>query len=89
MKKKIWFLSLAIFTSLTLYNLSSCSASKSVMAKSGVQLWGENCVRCHNAPSPTRYSDRDWAVILTHMRVTANLTEAEEAKIREYLQSSN
>jgi hypothetical protein len=89
MKKKIWIIALTILTAGTVYNLSGCSASKSVQAKSGVQLWGENCVRCHNAPSPTRYSDRDWSVILTHMRMTANLTEAEEAKIREYLQSAN
>ncbi len=80
---------MTILTAGSIYNLSSCSASKSVQAKSGVQLWGENCVRCHNAPAPTRYSDRDWSVILTHMRMTANLTEAEEAKIREYLQSAN
>jgi hypothetical protein len=69
--------------------LNSCSVSDKVAAKSGAQLWGENCIRCHNIPSPTKYSDKDWAVIMSHMRITAGLTGDEETKIREYLQSAN
>ena len=89
MKKYIIYIGILIAAAFTVNNLMSCAASENVTAKTGVQLWGENCIRCHNAPSSTRYSDNDWAVILTHMRVTANLTADEEVKIREYLQSSN
>ena len=52
-------------------------------------MWAENCNRCHNAPSPERYGNAQWAVIVHHMRVRANLTGDEQRKITEFLQASN
>ncbi len=70
--------------------ISSCSAVSSLAdAKSGAQLWGENCIRCHNAPSPETFSDVEWDVAMMHMRVRANLTETEVVKIAEFLKSAN
>lgn len=57
--------------------------------KPGVQLWGENCIRCHNAPPPAAFGDPEWEIITHHMRVRANLTEEEVQKIRAFLISSN
>lgn len=57
--------------------------------KSGAQLWGEVCNRCHIAPSPADYNDTDWQTISLHMRVRANLTEKESKKIEEFLKSAN
>lgn len=57
--------------------------------KSGAQLWGETCNRCHIAPSPADYNDTDWETISLHMRVRANLTEHDSKKIEEFLKSAN
>ncbi len=80
--------------------ISSCSSTENstytkvdsnnvVYSKSGAQLWGENCVRCHNAPSPAAYNDTDWNTIGMHMRIRANLTAVESHKIFEFLKSAN
>jgi len=81
--------------------ISSCSSAEStenytkvdsdnvVYTKSGAQLWGENCVRCHSTPSPSAYNDTDWDVIGMHMKIRANLTAVESYKIFEFLKSAN
>jgi len=71
-----------------LFLASSCASSKITM-KSGAQLWGENCVRCHSTPSPSAYNNTDWETIGLHMRVRANLTAEETQKVVEFLQSAN
>ncbi len=67
----------------------SCTASQPIKIKPGALLWGENCVRCHNAPSPSAFSDNQWDVIGKHMRVRANLTADEVDKIIEFLKMAN
>jgi hypothetical protein len=57
--------------------------------KSGAQLWGEACNRCHLAPSPADYNDSDWSTISLHMRIRANLTENDITKIETFLKSAN
>jgi hypothetical protein len=57
--------------------------------KSGAQLWGEACNRCHLAPSPADYNDTDWSTISLHMRIRANLTEKDITKIETFLKSAN
>ncbi len=69
--------------------ISSCSTPKSVAQKSGAQLWGENCVRCHNTPSPASFSDLEWEVAVMHMRIRAQLTDVEAQKIADFLKSAN
>jgi len=56
---------------------------------SGSQLWAQNCAMCHNSISPTTYSDGQWDVAVTHMRIQARLTGEEERQIRKFLQASN
>jgi hypothetical protein len=69
--------------------MSGCYVSSKVANKSGAQLWGENCNRCHNAPGPGEFKNDNWDIIGTHMQVRANLTEADEDKITDFLKSAN
>ncbi len=66
-----------------------CSTYKEITSKSGAQLWGENCVRCHNAPSPSAFSDTEWETIAQHMRVRANLNSTQVNKIVDFLKMAN
>lgn len=89
MKKYIvlFFTLLAVSVSI-IFMISSCAVSQKVNDKTGTQLWGENCGRCHNAPGPGEFSSSNWDIIGRHMRVRANITESEEKKIIEYLKST-
>ncbi|MHC4135496.1 MAG: hypothetical protein ACYTDU_15465 [Planctomycetota bacterium] len=55
----------------------------------GARLWEENCARCHNYRRPSSRSDSEWAIIMHHMRVRANLTAEEHRKITRFLQAAN
>jgi len=89
MKKfKIIFL-LLIFGIITLTLVISCKTPQAILDKSGAQLWGENCARCHNTPSPAAYSDDQWDIIAAHMKVKAGLTDKEIKKITTFLKSAN
>jgi len=57
--------------------------------KTGVQLWADNCARCHNMRSPDSYSDTQWEVAVLHMRVRANLAAKDARAIADYLKSAN
>lgn len=84
-------MTMTLFTTLlVMVIINSCATTSSLAeAKSGAQLWGENCIRCHNAPSPETFSDADWDVAVLHMRVRANLTENEAVKIAAFLKTAN
>jgi hypothetical protein len=66
-------------------NLIGCKPSQQVSAKSGVQLWAENCQRCHNTPSPSSFSHEQWETIGLHMQSRALLTDQEREKIVGFL----
>ncbi len=65
--------------------MNSCVESKKVAAKSGPQLWAENCQRCHNTPSPNSFSHEQWVTIGMHMQTRAQLTDKERDKIVAFL----
>ena len=89
MKKHVnIFCALILIIGLAIFGISSCKVSQNIMDKTGTQLWGENCGRCHNAPGPGEFSNVNWNIIGTHMRVRTNITETEEKKIIEYLKST-
>lgn len=89
MKRKNWIV--VFFALLTTWWVAQGCRSTSPLAeaKTGAQLWGENCLRCHNAPSPQTFSDTEWEVAVMHMRIRANLTEAEAVKVAEFLKTAN
>ncbi len=57
--------------------------------RAGALAWSQNCMRCHNLRNPRERSDREWDVIVHHMRVRANLTAEEHRLILRFLQSAN
>lgn len=59
------------------------------MRKDGARAWAQNCMRCHNVRDPQEHSDREWEVIVHHMRVRANLTAEEHRLILEFLKAAN
>ncbi|MDQ6903978.1 MAG: cytochrome c [Bacteroidota bacterium] len=65
--------------------LNSCTASQKITMKSGAQLWGENCQRCHNTPSPSTFSPEQWETVGMHMQSRALLTDNERDKIVAFL----
>ena len=88
--KKLPIIITVIALAIVVQFLDSCSSSGQLAeTKSGAQLWGENCLRCHNAPSPETFSDSEWDVAILHMRMRANLTEHESINIAEFLKSAN
>ena len=86
MKKLIIILSITTMIIATI--ITGCASTQAIKDKSGAQLWGENCNRCHNSPSMDQYSKEQWEVIGTHMRVRANVTDEEASKIIAFLQGS-
>lgn len=70
-------------------SMNGCVTPQSITDKSGAQLWGENCRRCHNIPDPKAFSDEQWETIGLHMKTRAVLTENETKKIVQFLQSAN
>ena len=65
--------------------INGCKASAAVAGKSGAQLWGENCRRCHNAPDTNTYSPDQWTTVGMHMQSRALLTDQERNKIVDFL----
>lgn len=80
---------IVIIICITTILVVSCKTSQVVSSKVGAQLWSENCMRCHYAPSPTGYSDKQWEIVGTHMQVRGQLTQEEKDKIIEFLKSAN
>ena len=77
-----------LFSIIGIASMNSCAPTKAIAAKSGVQLWGENCQRCHNTPSPSTYSPEQWETIGMHMQTRALLLEKERNKIIDFLKTS-
>jgi cytochrome c1 len=90
MKKSKYIIGFLFSLLMTIIIAQGCSSAKQIVeAKSGAQLWAENCIRCHNGPSPTEFNDEQWKTIGLHMQDRANLTKMETDKIVEFLKSAN
>jgi len=89
MKKLIGIIGIIVVGALVSLNLSSCTASEAAVSQQGVQLWANNCIRCHNVPSPTAYSDEEWTAIVNHMQKVAGFTVKDADKIAEFMKSAN
>lgn len=83
MKKIIILIAFIISGSVILFD--SCAPTKEIAEKSGAQLWGENCNRCHTAPTQEQYSKDQWGIIGNHMKLKAGITHDEMTKIVAYL----
>ena len=65
------------------------SSPQEAQNSAGALAWSQNCMRCHNLRNPNERSDREWVVIVDHMRVRGNLTAEESRLILRFLQSAN
>ncbi len=83
--KKIQILFVLGLSVSALVELNSCTASKKIEAKSGAELWAENCQRCHNTPSPSTFSPEQWKTVGMHMQTRALITNKERDKIVAFL----
>jgi cytochrome c2 len=90
MKKLIFITMLSLsVTALAIYG-SSCTAQRELSAqKSGAELWAQNCIRCHNIPTPVAYGDEEWETIGLHMRERANMTAEQIEKIVAFMKTAN
>ena len=89
MKKIIGIFILIVACTGIIASINSCAATQLIASKTGMQLWGENCIRCHNAPPSSDFSPAQWETIGVHMKLRANLTDDEAHKIVEFLKSAN
>ena len=55
----------------------------------GAKVYGVTCGRCHNPRSPVERSDREWLLIVNHMRVRAGLTGGQVRDVLTFLQATN
>ncbi len=49
------------------------------------ELWGMHCARCHNLRPRAEYSPAQWAVVVNHMRMVADLPGKDYRALLEYL----
>lgn len=56
--------------------------------RTGVEIWGAVCGRCHMIQPANRYTANQWQSVGTHMVITARLTTAEAEAVIGFLQSS-
>jgi len=55
----------------------------------GARLYSDNCGRCHNPRPPNEHTNRDWSIVMTHMRIVAGLPGQQARDVYAFLTSSN
>jgi len=88
-KKKMSVLGLLLGTIAIATWTTGCIEGKKLAAKTGVELWAENCQRCHNAPTATTFNEQQWKTVGMHMQTRALLTDTERDKIIQFLQQGS
>jgi hypothetical protein len=83
--KKITTIIIAIAGIILYTMVNGCKVNQEIADKSGVQLWAENCRRCHNAPDQFTHNQENWITVGMHMQTRALLTNRERDKIIEFL----
>jgi mono/diheme cytochrome c family protein len=55
----------------------------------GAAVYGRECGRCHAPRAAVEFSDREWNVIMQHMRVIAVMPTGQTRDVLAFLQASN
>ena len=55
----------------------------------GDKIFRDNCTKCHSERSAMEKTDKEWRVVVTHMRTIAQLTAKEANLVLKYLQENN
>ena len=53
--------------------------------RSGVDIWSQNCGKCHTFQPPNRYTANNWETIMVSMAQTARLTDQDADAVLEFL----
>ena len=70
--------------------INGCATQAKIASeKTGSQLWGQNCSRCHNAPPVSTYSSDQWEVLALHMKVRAMIHDRDIKKIEGFLKEGS
>jgi mono/diheme cytochrome c family protein len=70
-----------VFTMLWVANVAAKPQPQT--APDGEAVYKTNCTRCHN--TPPSMNERQTRVVVSHMRVRANLTEVDAKAVLQYL----
>lgn len=66
--------------------ITGCATqTKTASEKTGSELWGDNCGRCHNSPPISTYSSDQWEVLSMHMKTRTMIPDRDIKKIEEFL----
>ena len=57
------------------------------LVRQGARQWGAYCGACHNARPRAERTPAEWDTLMLHMRVRANLPEADTRALLEYLKA--
>ncbi len=55
----------------------------------GAKVYSDNCARCHNARPPFEHRDREWSMVMTHMRIIAGLPGDQARDVEAFLRRAN
>ncbi|MEN8184401.1 MAG: c-type cytochrome [Myxococcota bacterium] len=55
----------------------------------GAKLYSDNCGRCHNPRSPRELDDRQWPIVIQHMRIIGGIPGGQARAIAAFLKASN
>ena len=78
----------AALLAITAFPLTLAAQDVSLVGE-GARVYGNMCGRCHNPRSPLEYTDRNWTMIVNHMRIRGNLTGKQVRSVLAFLQASN
>jgi len=85
------FIAMAVMLALTASSVAMSEPGDRSSGDSirGAKYFSDNCGRCHNPRAPTEHRDRDWSIIITHMRITAGLPGQQARDIYAFMAASN
>jgi hypothetical protein len=83
MKKSIYTLCVVFLFSLLAVAADPAKPPQQERAPDGEAVYKTNCTRCHN--TPPSLTERQTRVVVSHMRVRANLTASDANAILRYL----
>jgi Dihaem cytochrome c len=65
--------------------LSAPGTAQAQDSRSDVEIWAQSCSSCHAIQPARRYTADQWGSIMVHMKLTANLTDAESAAVLRFM----
>jgi mono/diheme cytochrome c family protein len=88
MHGRIWLASLLLLTLTVVASPASAEEAEGDMSR-GAKFYSDNCGRCHNARPPTEHRDRDWSIVMIHMRMIAGIPGRQARDIEAFLRAAN